>query len=178
MWADLSPEDRRIADAANRALAFEGPLRTRVEEVMAFARTLGAHTVGVAFCSSLSFEARIFCSVLRDNGFAVESVICKNGSHAPDDLGIASPKPAGEDCVVCNPIVQAELLNEAKTGLNVIMGLCPGHDSLFIRHSEAPVTVMAVRDFAAGHNPLAPLYQHEAHFRRIHDASLPPELTA
>ena len=32
---------------------------------------------------------------------------------------------------MCNPILQAKLLNKAKTDLNVVVGLCVGHDSLF-----------------------------------------------
>ena len=33
---------------------------------------------------------------------------------------------------ICNPILQAEILNKEKTDLNIVMGLCVGHDSLFI----------------------------------------------
>ena len=45
-----------------------------------------------------------------------------------------------------NPIAQAELLNEAGTELNIIVGLCVGHDALFIRHCKAHVTVLAAKD--------------------------------
>jgi uncharacterized metal-binding protein len=41
--------------------------------------------------------------------------------------------------------------------LNVIIGLCVGHDSLFIRHSAAPVTYLVVKDRVHGHNPSAGL---------------------
>ena len=46
----------------------------------------------------------------------------------------------GSHEALCNPILQAELLAERRTELNVIVGLCVGHDSLFMRHSKAPVT--------------------------------------
>ena len=36
---------------------------------------------------------------------------------------------------MCNPIFQAKMLNEAKTDLNVVVGLCVGHDSLFYKYS-------------------------------------------
>ena len=41
---------------------------------------------------------------------------------------------------MCNPIAQAELLNRAETQFNICLGLCVGHDSLFYRYSQAPVT--------------------------------------
>jgi len=47
---------------------------------------------------------------------------------------------------MCNPIGQAFFLNKAKTDLNIILGLCVGHDALFIKYSEVPVTVLAVKD--------------------------------
>lgn len=55
---------------------------------------------------------------------------------------------------MCNPIAQAELLNEVGTEMNIIVGLCVGHDALFIRHSKAPVTVLATKDFVYNHAPL------------------------
>ena len=66
---------------------------------------------------------------------------------------------------MCNPIGQAIFLNEAKTELNIILGLCVGHDSLFIKYSKAPVTVFAVKDRVLGHNPLAVIYQAEAYYK-------------
>ena len=44
------------------------------------------------------------------------------------------------------------------------MGLCVGHDSLFFRHSEAPVTVLAVKDRVLGHNPLAAVYLADGYY--------------
>ena len=41
---------------------------------------------------------------------------------------------------MCNPILQAKLLNRAKTDLNVVIGLCVGHDSLFYKYAEALTT--------------------------------------
>jgi uncharacterized metal-binding protein len=56
------------------------------------------------------------------------------------------------------------------TDLNVLMGLCVGHDSLFFRHSAAPVTVLAVKDRVLGHNPLAAVYQADGYY---HDRLFP-----
>ena len=35
---------------------------------------------------------------------------------------------------------------EDDTELNIVIGLCVGHDSLFISHSKAPCTVLATKD--------------------------------
>ena len=68
---------------------------------------------------------------------------------------------------MCNPILQAELLNEAKTDLNVIMGLCVGHDSLFIKYSDALVTNCVTKDKALAHNPVGALYTADTLFKQL-----------
>jgi uncharacterized metal-binding protein len=40
-----------------------------------------------------------------------------------------------------------------------------GHDSLFMKHSEVPVTVLAVKDRVLGHNPLAAVYLADGYYR-------------
>lgn len=53
---------------------------------------------------------------------------------------------------------QAQMLNRAKTELNIQMGLCLGHDILFQKHAEAPVTVLAVKDRVLANNPMGVVY--------------------
>ena len=67
----------------------------------------------------------------------------------------------------CNPVAQARILNEVGTDLNVIVGLCVGHDMLFTRHSAAPVTTLVVKDRVTGHNPVAVLYGQNFYYRRL-----------
>lgn len=144
---------------------------TRVEEIMLYARNCAYHTIGVAFCMTLAREAAVFCDVLRDNGFAVSSVICKTGSLNRELLkdDFICDRVPGMGKTLCNPVGQAELLNREQTDLNVVLGLCVGHDALFIRHSEAPVTYLAVKDRIMGHAPLMPIYLHQGLYTRIHD---------
>ena len=61
---------------------------------------------------------------------------------------------------MCNPVLQARYLNRAGTDLNIVIGLCVGHDALFNKHSEAPVTTLIAKDRVLGHNPVAALYCH------------------
>ena len=60
-----------------------------------------------------------------------------------------------------------KLLNEAETDLNVVVGLCVGHDSLFFRHSDALVTVLVAKDRVTGHNPAAVLYTSHSYYQRL-----------
>ena len=49
----------------------------------------------------------------------------------------------------------------------MLVGLCVGHDSLFIRHSKALVTVLIAKDRVTGHNPAAVLYTSHSSYRRV-----------
>ena len=141
--------------------------QTRLEEIMNFGHKCGFKKLGVAFCLGLSKEANMLCKVLRHNSFEVESVICKNGSIPKEFLNINQNQKLKPNTFepMCNPIGQAKLLNKAQTELNIILGLCVGHDSLFIKYSEAPVTVIAVKDRVLAHNPLGALYLCDSYYK-------------
>lgn len=141
---------------------------TRVEEIMEFAKKNNFKKIGLAFCIGLRKEAEIFGKILENRGFEVCSIICKNGAVPKEFIGISDCEKVrpGTKEVICNPIGQARLLNEMKTELNVILGLCIGHDSLFIKYSGAPATVLAVKDRVTGHNPLAPLYTADTYYKK------------
>ena len=160
-------EDRALAHHAALVEARGYCHLTRVEEIMDFARRSGFTQLGLAFCIGLRREAAVFARVLRANGFAVDSVTCKNGSLPKEEIGIADADKVspGEYEATCNPIGQAQALARAGTELNVLLGLCVGHDSLFMKHSVAPVTVLAAKDRVLGHNPLAALYLAESYYR-------------
>ena len=134
--------------------------KTRVREIIDFCKQMKYKKIGLAFCVGLAKEANIFIQILKSHGFEVESVICKVGSVERKIIGI-------EDCNVpmCNPIAQAKLFNEEKTEFNIVLGLCVGHDTLFFKYSEAPVTVLAVKDRVLAHNPLGALYLSDGYFK-------------
>lgn len=142
--------------------------KTRIEEIMNFAKKCKYERIGVAFCIGLKKETKILHEILKKNGFQVESVICKSGSISKSFIGIEREEQVRPHCeheAMCNPIGQAQLLNKANTDLNLILGLCVGHDSLFIKYSEAPVTVLAVKDRVLGHNPIQALYQADSYYK-------------
>ena len=162
-------ETRRLALAAARTEADRYPLVPRVEEVMGFARRIGANRLGIASCVGLIREARMLQEILEANGFEVISVCCKVGSIPKEEIGLADEEKVrpGQFEALCNPIGQAKLLNEAGTELNIVVGLCVGHDSLFFRHAQAPVTVLVAKDRVTGHNPAAALYTSHSYYRRL-----------
>ena len=63
-----------------------------------------------------------------------------------------------------------QLFGRNRAELNVLLGLCVGHDSLFFRYAEAPVTVLAVKDRVTGHNPLAAVYLSGSYYRKVRQA--------
>ena len=68
---------------------------------------------------------------------------------------------------MCNPIHQAKRLNAEHTDLNIVMGLCVGHDSLFYKYSDALVTTLVTKDRVLGHNPVAALYTANSYYKRL-----------
>lgn len=140
---------------------------SRMEETIRFIKRCGYQNIGLAFCVGLVREARIVSQILRENDLTVQSIICKNGSIPKEFIGITEEQKVrpGQEEAICNPIGQALLLNDAQTEFNIMLGLCVGHDSLFIKYSQAPVTVLAVKDRITGHNPLAAIYLHESYYK-------------
>ena len=150
---------------------------TRVEEIMDFARRCGFSHVGLAFCVGLHDEAAVVSRIFRANGFTVDSVACKNGALPKEEIGLTDEDKIvpGDPETMCNPIGQARALARAGTQLNVVLGLCVGHDSLFMMHAEAPVTVLAVKDRVLGHNPLAAVYLADGYYcDRLFPKDRPP----
>lgn len=145
------------------------PLKPRILEIAEFARRMKYARLGLIFCAGLAREGKLVGEFYRAKGFEVVSTICKAGQVPKEKLGIAdSQKIAiGRHESMCNPIFQAMTMNAAKTHLNVLLGLCVGHDSLVFKYSEAPCTVLAAKDRVFGHNPLAAVYTLESYYRYL-----------
>jgi len=145
------------------------PVKPRIQEICEFARRMGYRRLGLVFCSGLKREALLVDRVLRAQGFEVVSAICKAGCVPKEQIGIEEHQKIriGEFEPMCNPIVQAKIVNDAKTEFNVVLGLCVGHDSLFFKYAEAPTTVLASKDRVTGHNALGPLYILDSYYSRL-----------
>lgn len=131
--------------------------KTRMEELVEFAKQMGYRKLGLAFCIGLQKEAGAVNEILSRD-FDVRSVCCKFCGIGKSELGIGEHQDGSRFDVICNPIGQAEVLGREGTELNVALGLCMGHDVLFAKHSRAPVTTLAVKDKVLAHNPLGAIY--------------------
>ena len=121
------------------------------------------------FCIGLRREAAGAAEIFEAQGLETISAVCKAGGLSKSELGLS-----GEDLLnpeqpesMCNPVLQAELMNRAQVDFNVLLGLCVGHDTLALRHLEAPATVLAVKDRMVGHNPLAAVQCSGSYFNYL-----------
>lgn len=127
------------------------PRVDRVQEIIEYAREAGFKRLGIANCTTFNREADQLQTILADSGFSVEKVNCKYGRVPFSDL------VPGYKGVTCNPAGQAKYLEDKNTELNIMMGLCLGHDMIFNSRSKAPVTPLIVKDRKMGHNTLGVL---------------------
>lgn len=142
---------------------------TRIEETINFAKRLEVKNIGIAHCEGLRREALVVHKILETKGFHVNSVCCKVGKLDKMDLGLKNEEKVHPDQfeTACNPIAQAEVLSRAGCEFNIVIGLCVGHDSLFLMHSKVPTTVLIVKDRVLGHNPVAALYTSQSYYKRL-----------
>jgi uncharacterized metal-binding protein len=151
--------NNQTAELHKAATAIEGKYygeETRLSETILFAEKVGCTKIGLAFCIGLSEEAGIIETILSEH-FDVISVCCKICGIDKQDFELPQITPQAKE-VMCNPAGQAQLLNEAGTQLNVICGLCVGHDAIFTQASVVPVTTLIAKDRVLAHNPAAAIY--------------------
>jgi uncharacterized metal-binding protein len=129
---------------------------TRLGEIVQFVKQLQYKRIGLAFCIGLSEEAKIIDEILSMH-FEVISVCCKVCGIDKKDFDLPQILSENKE-VMCNPAGQAQLLNDAETQLNVICGLCVGHDAIFAKVPNAPVTTLIAKDRVLAHNPAGAIY--------------------
>ena len=144
-------------------------IKPRIQETIEFAHKMGYKRLGLAFCGGLKHEAKILSEILKAQGFELASVMCKAGRTPKEFIGIkeAQKISPGEFESMCSPITQADILNAANTEFNIVFGLCVGHDSLFMRYSDALCTVLIAKDRVTGHNPLAAINLYKSYYQKL-----------
>jgi len=168
--------DSTIRDFAVQAARTEAQgycQQTRIEEIVAFARRIGVSHLGLASCVGTLREAALAQQIFEKQGLVVSTIACKVGSIPKEDVGLEDTDKIwpGQFEALCNPIAQVRLLEQAGAQLNILVGLCVGHDSLFFQHSQVPTTVLLVKDRVTGHNPAAALYTSRSYYRRLREPS-------
>jgi uncharacterized metal-binding protein len=157
LYSGASASDMNLTRAAAKVEA-QGYMRwPRALEIVRFAEAAGFSHLGIAFCIGLAEEARTYKEFLG-NRFRVSSVCCKVCGIPKSQFALEQIRPDDPQEALCAPLCQAEMLNRAGSELNILIGLCVGHDALFAKHSAAPVTTLIAKDRLLGHNPAAALY--------------------
>jgi uncharacterized metal-binding protein/predicted Fe-Mo cluster-binding NifX family protein len=148
----------RLGSRSERCLAVgmdvsaeSDPRLCRIAELIHFILGMDIRRVGLAYCWELFGEIEMLVPVLSRH-FTVVPVCCRVGTN-----GDGSPA-ATRGTSDCRPDLQAALLQEAKTEINVMAGLCIGCDMVFAERSHVPVTALFVRDRVLAHNPMAALH--------------------
>ena len=166
-------EDEELGEIARTSACIEGEFYgrlTRVEETIEFIQRMGYHKIGIASCVGLMRETGIFTKILRAKGLDVYVVGCKIGAVDKTQIGVPNEKKLNGGCgheSMCNPIMQAKTLAAQGTEFNIVIGLCVGHDTLFLKYTQAPTTVMIVKDRVLGHNPVQALYTAHGMYSRF-----------
>ncbi|MBP2645342.1 MAG: hypothetical protein H6Q75_782 [Firmicutes bacterium] len=151
--ASYTEQDKKIILAAAQA---DGEPLTRLEESARFVQAMGCTNIGIAFCMGLGDEAQDITAYFQKY-FTVHSVCCKICGVGKQQFNPEHYKNRKAE-IMCNPAIQAKMLNEVATEINFTVGLCVGHDMIFGLHSEAPVSALAVKDRVLAHNPLGAVY--------------------
>jgi len=138
-------EDKQILKIAEDSL---NPKIDRVNEIIEYCNVAGIKRIGIANCTTFNKEAEKLEEILTTKGFTVDKVHCKLGKVSFNDL------VPGYKGLSCNPAGQAKYLAEKNTELNIMMGLCLGHDMIFNAKSKALVTPLIVKDRKLKHHTL------------------------
>ena len=176
-------EDPQVMEAVRQASIQEGeaygdrdkgyahirPIKPRIQETVEFAKKMKFQRICLVFCIGMRKEAEIIDRIFSDNGFETISVMCKAGAISKEEIGLLRQQQIDPENfeAMCNPILQALTANEHKSEMNVLFGLCVGHDALFLKYAEAFNTVLASKDRLLAHNPLAAIYQYDSYYRYL-----------
>lgn len=129
---------------------------TRLEETVEFSKLMGYKKIGLAFCIGLSQEAKLIEEYFS-KFFEVSSVCCKVCGIDKKNLSLEQIKADAQE-IMCNPIMQANVLKNDQVEFCITVGLCVGHDALFTSACTTPVSCLVAKDRVLAHNPLGAIY--------------------
>ncbi len=165
---------RHVLESAQDVIAENERKLCRIAELVYFCLGMKYRKIGIAFCIELFEPTEILAGVLR-RFFEVYPVCCKVGGmimrdpYATDEHSVTTG-PSSH--LSCNPLAQAEILNNIGTDVNLIVGLCIGVDSVFTEASNAPVTTLFVKDKSLANNPIGALYS-DYYLKEVTQATIP-----
>jgi uncharacterized metal-binding protein len=130
---------------------------------------MGYQRFGIACCTGLRREALALTKILEAQRFQVVSVSCKVGRTPKKAIGVKDEKTirVGRFESMCSPMAQARIISWEKTDFNILVGLCVGHDSLFLKCARAFSTGSVAKDRVLGHNSAAALYTAASYYPKL-----------
>ncbi len=164
------PENKKLYKTAAYVESTGYKKWPRLQEIVEYVLKAGFENIGLAFCIGLKREAALATQYFTSRGLNINSAVCCCGSINKSRLDIPPEDHLNPDSdfeAGCNPVGQAKMLAESGTEFNIVLGLCVGHDSLFFKYSEAPATVLAVKDRVLGHNPLVAIYNSNSYYNHL-----------
>lgn len=171
-----SMEETQLLEEAERLLKLEENLQffqavarveaegyckwPRVREIAEICKRMGFTHIGLAYCTGMKAEAAAFSDIMKEHGIETTAAMCKSGGLPKEEFGLTDKDKVrpGTFEVICNPVMQALYLNKQQTPLNVILGLCAGHDALFVKYAKAFSITLIAKDRVMAHNPAGALY--------------------
>ncbi len=158
---DVALNEYKTNDVINRIMNFansipigdDGEFRSRAEEIIELINRMGFKKVGIAFCYSMERKVKKFIKMFDGLDVELVPVCCKAGGLEIDRV-VDIPKNNKRFIASCNPIAQAEIMNKADTEINVVVGLCVGHDIVFNKYVNGYVTTLIAKDRKFNHNPI------------------------
>lgn len=119
--------------------------KSRLQELIKFAKLSGYHKLGIANCFFMQKYASKLKDILEQEGFEVYSMSCRDSGLDGETISRELKGPS------CDPVSQADYLNECGTEFNINVGQCLGHGLIFQKYSKADVTTIIVKDFETHH---------------------------
>ncbi len=148
------PNNQKIIQAAAE-LVDNGKAGTlsRLQEVIEFSKSMNFNRIGIAYCYGMELDAVLVSQIFRESGFKIIPVSCTTGGFKQSEVNTES----SIDKVSCNPLAQAEQINNENVDFTITMGLCLGHDIIFQKQINSYTTTLIVKDRVHNNNPLKAL---------------------
>lgn len=151
-YKNLNHEDKKIIDVSYEVVIDTNAHASRIKELVGFCKKMGYKKIGLAFCKGLrKYGEKIHEIFSKD--FEVISVCCNVDNLKRDEISVQKMTDNPEE-LACNPLGEAEVLNNADVDFVIMVGFCIGHEQLFTQNIKAPVTTLIVKDREFAHNPI------------------------
>lgn len=145
------PQNQKIVQSAAE-LVDHGRAGTlsRLQEIIEFSKSMQYQRIGIAYCYGMEKDTALITQIFRESGFKIFPVSCTTGGFKQSEVNEKSKI----EKVSCNPLAQAEQINNEEVDLTITIGLCLGHDILFQKQIKSACTTLIVKDRVHNHNPI------------------------